>query len=62
MIISNIFREGTRYEKTKKNSKSIENVEKESIFGCMLQKGYTRKEFLQFCSYAAATAEMHYPI
>lgn len=43
-------------KKQKKNSKSIENVEKESIFGCMLQKGYTRKEFLQFCSYAAATA------
>ncbi len=42
--------------KIKNNQKSSKKKEKESILGYMLQKGYTRKEFLQFCSYAAATA------
>ncbi|MFN3603848.1 MAG: hydrogenase small subunit [Leptonema sp. (in: bacteria)] len=42
--------------KIKNKKKATKKIEKGSILGYMLDKGYTRKEFLQFCSYAAATA------
>lgn len=42
--------------KLKESKKASKKIEKDSVFEYMLKKGYTRKEFLQFCSYAAITA------
>lgn len=33
-----------------------ESIDKSSVWEYMLKKGYSRKEFLQFCAYAATTA------
>ncbi len=35
---------------------NLQSKEKSSVWEYMLQKGYSRKEFLQFCAYAATTA------
>ncbi|MCS7204110.1 MAG: hydrogenase small subunit [Leptospiraceae bacterium] len=41
---------------SKANEYESSQIERNSIWGRMMNKGYSRKEFLQFCAYAAATA------